>query len=261
MSLLHSAVRAESLTVLSGFRADFYNCLTARADGLFELADPVLRTDGLVRSLVELALAPEHRRGHGSLYAGLNRGRVDVARLRRALAGVPLPRAAGERLVLAVDVSPWLRPGAGTVPDRSFCHTYGRGGAKHQIMPGWPYSVVVARPCWTRSAYPGRSAAPAPDQRPWPRTGPTPRRATEPTYADAASQRPSRRRSTSRPTGRRRARPADGQSPTTTSATNSATPSNATSRRSRPGAVRPPSTTSLPTATRPDSTSADRSCG
>jgi hypothetical protein len=58
--------------------------------------------------------------------------------------GVPLPRAADGRLVLAVDVSPWPRPDAGTVPDRSFCHAYDRGGAKHQMMPGRPYSVVVA---------------------------------------------------------------------------------------------------------------------
>ena len=63
MSLLHDAVRVESLTVLSRFRTDFYDCLTARADALFELADAVLCTDGPVRSLVDLALAPEHRRG------------------------------------------------------------------------------------------------------------------------------------------------------------------------------------------------------
>ncbi|SCF88935.1 DDE superfamily endonuclease [Streptomyces sp. DconLS] len=144
MSLLHDAVRLESLTVLSRFRTDFYDSLTARANALFELADAVLCTDGPVRSLVDLALAPEHRRGQGSLYAGLNRGGLDVARLRLVLAGLPLPRSADGRLVLAVDVSPWLRPDAGTVPDRSFCHTYGRGGAKHQMMPGWPYSVVVA---------------------------------------------------------------------------------------------------------------------
>jgi hypothetical protein len=49
-----------------------------------------------------LALAPEHRRGHGGLYAGLNQGRLDVGRLRRTLAGLPLPRAADNRLVLAV---------------------------------------------------------------------------------------------------------------------------------------------------------------
>ncbi|MFB7577080.1 hypothetical protein [Streptomyces sp. NPDC056165] len=33
-----------------------------------------------------LALAPEHRRGHGALYGGLNHGRIEVARLRRGLA-------------------------------------------------------------------------------------------------------------------------------------------------------------------------------
>ncbi len=144
MSLLHGAVRVESLAVLSRFRTDLRDCLTARADALFELTDAMLCTDGPVRSLVDLALAPEHRRGHGALYAGLNRGGLDVARLRRALAGVPLPQAAGGRLVLAADVSPWLRPDAGTVPDRSFRHTYGRGDVKHQMMPGSPYSVVVA---------------------------------------------------------------------------------------------------------------------
>ncbi|MFJ8096558.1 hypothetical protein [Streptomyces griseofuscus] len=36
-------------------------------------------------TLVDLALAPEHRRGHGALYGGLNQGRIDVTRLRRAL--------------------------------------------------------------------------------------------------------------------------------------------------------------------------------
>lgn len=78
---------------------------------------------------------------------------MDVARLRRALVDVPLPRAADGRLVLAVDASPWLRPGARTIPDRSFCHPCGRGNAKHQMMPGWPYSVVAAletgRTSWT----------------------------------------------------------------------------------------------------------------
>ncbi len=127
--------------------------MTARADAMFDLADAVLCTDGPVRSLVDLALAPEHRRGHGALHGGLNQGRINVARLRRALAGLPLPRAADGRLLPAVDVSPWLRPDANTCADRSFCHTFGRGEGKHQMVPGWPYSVVAAletgRTSWT----------------------------------------------------------------------------------------------------------------
>ncbi|MEU4480167.1 aldo/keto reductase [Micromonospora sp. NPDC023966] len=65
-----------------------------------------------MRSLVELSLVGEHRRGHGSLYAALNRGRIDIERLRTAVAAVPLPRAADGRIVLAVDVTCWLRPEA-----------------------------------------------------------------------------------------------------------------------------------------------------
>jgi hypothetical protein len=123
--------------VLSWFRIDFYDCLTARADALFELADAVLCTDGPVRLLVDLALAPEHRRSHGALYAGLNRGRMDVTWLRRALAEVPLLRAADGRLVLAAHsiVTP-PHPGRARPPSpvrplgppKSLCRRQHRGG-------------------------------------------------------------------------------------------------------------------------------------
>ena len=126
---------------------------TARADALFELADAVLCADGPVRTLAGLSLAPEHRRGHGALYDAVNHGRIDIGRLRRSLAGLPLPRAADGRLVLAADVSNWLRPGAATSPERLFCHVYGRGKGQAQMIPGWPYSVIAAletgRTSWT----------------------------------------------------------------------------------------------------------------
>ena len=67
-SLPDNAAGAGPLAVLSRFRADFHACLTARADELSELADAVLCTDGPVRDLAGLSLAPEHRRGHGALY-------------------------------------------------------------------------------------------------------------------------------------------------------------------------------------------------
>jgi hypothetical protein len=86
MSLLHRDARQEALAGLSRFRGEFYSCLTARSDAVFELADAVLCDDGPVRSLAELSLVGEHRRGHGGLYAALARGRVDASRLRRALA-------------------------------------------------------------------------------------------------------------------------------------------------------------------------------
>ncbi|MET7543023.1 NF041680 family putative transposase [Streptomyces sp. NPDC005507] len=153
MSVPCVGVSQDAIGQLSCFRADFYASLTGRADALFELTDALLCTDGPVKTLVGLALAPEHRRGHGALYGGLNQGRIEVARLRRVLASVPLPRAADGRLVLAVDVSPWLRPDAATSDARSFCHTYGRGENKHLMIPGWPCSWIVAletgRSSWT----------------------------------------------------------------------------------------------------------------
>ena len=96
-------------------------------------------------SPVELTLVAEHRRGHGAMYEALNSGNVDVPRLRQVLAGLPMPQAADGRLVLAVDVSNWLRPDAPTSADRLFCHVYGRSGrSSDQFIPGWPYSFVAA---------------------------------------------------------------------------------------------------------------------
>jgi hypothetical protein len=140
-------------TTLACFRRDFYQCLNRRADALFELTDAVLCADGPVTSLVELSLTAEHRRGHGALYDGLNWGDIDIRRLRRTLTGLPLPRSQDGRIVLAVDVSNWLRPEAVTSPDRLFCHVYGRAKGQAQMIPGWPYSFVAAvesgRTSWT----------------------------------------------------------------------------------------------------------------
>jgi len=137
---------------LAWFRREFYACLTARADALFELTDAVLCADGPVTSLVELTLTAEHRRGHGAMYDALNAGWVEPARLRRTLTSLPLPTVSG-RIVLAVDVSPWLRPDAATSGDRLFCHVYGRAKGNAQLIPGWPYSFVAAletgRSSWT----------------------------------------------------------------------------------------------------------------
>jgi hypothetical protein len=145
--------RQACLGDLVGFRDGFYNCLTARADALFELTDAVLCADGPVTTLVGLSVVAEHRRGHGALYDSLGSGRIEVDRLRRALASLPLPRDSEGRIMLGVDVSSWLRPDAATCPGRSFCHVYGRGKGQAQMIPGWPYSFVAAlepgRTSWT----------------------------------------------------------------------------------------------------------------
>lgn len=147
VSLPHVPVQREPDTQfgdLRRFRGAFYDCLTARADAVFELADAVLCSDGPVNTLVELCLAAQHRRGHGALYDGLNAGRIDIGRLRRSLTDLNLPRDRDGRIVLAVDVSNWLRPDADTSAQRLFCHTYGRGKNQAQMIPGWPFSFVAA---------------------------------------------------------------------------------------------------------------------
>ncbi|WP_415944626.1 transposase [Streptomyces sp. 067-1] len=86
MSLLSDAVRREAFAEASRSRGEFYECLTARRDELFELVDAVLCADGAVKSPVDLTLLREHRRGHGAMYGGLNRGRIDVGKVRAMLA-------------------------------------------------------------------------------------------------------------------------------------------------------------------------------
>lgn len=153
MISVHDAGRTGVGRDLSWFRRVFHQCLSRRADALFELCEAVLCSDGPVRSVAELSLVGEHRRGHGSGYAALARGEIEIQRLRIALSAVTLPRAADGRLVLAIDITSWLRPEAHTSPQRILCHTYGRGKDQHIMIPGWPYSVIVAletgRSSWT----------------------------------------------------------------------------------------------------------------
>jgi DDE superfamily endonuclease len=138
---VHDAGSAGVSGDLTRFRQELYQSLSKRADALFELVDAVLCVDGPVRSLPELSLVGVHRRGH----AGLAHGRLDTERLRRALVAGPLPRAADGRLVLAVDITCWLRPEAHTSPQRILCHTYGRGKDTHIMVPGWPYPAGLTR--------------------------------------------------------------------------------------------------------------------
>jgi hypothetical protein len=139
--------------LLAAFRGELYRCFATYRDALFGLGDAVLCAAGPVRVLAELSLEPEHRRGHGALYDAVNRGRVDIARLRWSLACLPLPAWPDRRIRLAADVSNWLRPDAATSPERLFCHCYARGRGNAQMIPGWPYSFVAAlepgRTSWT----------------------------------------------------------------------------------------------------------------
>jgi hypothetical protein len=135
--------RGAEVVVLNRFRSGLYACMTARADGLFELSDALLSHAGKVDSLPHLSLEPGFRRGHGMVYQALSEGSIDQWRASQLLLDGPVPRMRG-RIVLAVDSTLWLRPEAPTSAELLFCHVYGRTREGDQQIPGWPYSFLVA---------------------------------------------------------------------------------------------------------------------
>jgi hypothetical protein len=134
------AVDSSVLDTFRAFRNSLYNCFYRRADALFELTDALL-TAQAVPSPVHLSLQPSHRRGWGSLYDALSRGRIDVRALRRLLACHPL--AGSETPVYAVDMSVWDRCDAETSPERGFYYHPSRHSAGQPIVAGWAYQFVA----------------------------------------------------------------------------------------------------------------------
>src|SRR5215207_2496177 len=138
---------------LRAFRRSFYECFHRRADALFELADAILSADGAAPSAAHLSLQPSHRRGWGSLYAALDRGRIDDEALRKLLAHHPIASTEGETPVYAVDVSVWDRCDAECSPERGFYYHPSRHSAGQPIVAGWAYQWVAqlgfTRDSWT----------------------------------------------------------------------------------------------------------------
>jgi hypothetical protein len=128
-----------SIAQLAGFRDELYRCFTGRADCLMDLCDAVLCADGPVRSLAELSLAPEFRRGHGALYDALSAGGIDEERVRDALAAA-LPE--GLPLLFAVDLTTWPRPDAECSAERTHCYACCRRDGRRKTVPGWSCSRV-----------------------------------------------------------------------------------------------------------------------
>jgi DDE superfamily endonuclease len=141
---------ARTLADLDTFRRKLMGCLTHRGDALFELADAMACTPGRVYSPAELSLEPEFRRGHGSVYAGLNHGHIDHTALRRLLVEQLAPARPGEPLMVAIDTTPLARPDATFADNRTMVQVRGKGG--DVFLPGWSYSVMVGI-CWGSSSW------------------------------------------------------------------------------------------------------------
>jgi DDE superfamily endonuclease len=143
----------DSSDALLSFRHSLYECLHPRGDALFELTDAILTADGALPSPVHLSLQAPHRRGWGSLYAALFRGRIDDEALRKLLARHPLACAEGEPSVYAVDASVWPRCDAEASPERGYYYHPSRHSAGQPIVAGWAYQFVAqlnfVRESWT----------------------------------------------------------------------------------------------------------------
>jgi DDE superfamily endonuclease len=139
-----------ALARLQGFRAGLHACCWRRGDALFDLVDALLSAQGPVASLPHLSLEPAHRRGWGSLYAALARGRIDAERLRDLLICQPL---AGGQPIYAVDVTTWPRCDAECSPERGLYYHPSRHSAGQPIVAGWAFQWICqlsfARDSWT----------------------------------------------------------------------------------------------------------------
>jgi DDE superfamily endonuclease len=151
---------------LRAFRRSFYECLHRREDALFELTDALLTADSAAPSPVHLSLEAPHRRGWGSLYAALRRGRIDAEALRGVIASHALA-GSGATPVFAVDVSVWDRCDAESSPERGYYYHPSRHSAGQPIVAGWAYQFIAqlnfVRESWTapvdvRRVRPGQDA-------------------------------------------------------------------------------------------------------
>lgn len=115
--------------------------MESERDAQMDLVDALL-TQTAAKSVVSLSLSPFFRRRWPSVYAALDKGRLDEAELSRGYVS-RLP--AQERALWAVDATTWPRPEARTLPERGF-HHLATTTANTPVGIGHRYSSVVAIP-------------------------------------------------------------------------------------------------------------------
>lgn len=130
---------------VAGFRTAVVGCFRKARAALSDLCD-ALATDVNAQSLPELSESPFFRRLWPSIYKGLGRGRIDRSALRQVFADAAPRRVVGERLVLALDVSPLVRQQARTAADRTFVHVPNMPEGAAPVLPGWQFSALVVVP-------------------------------------------------------------------------------------------------------------------
>lgn len=118
------------------FRAGAYGCFGRRADAQFEIMDGLTGAVAAPGSVAELSLQPVVRRGWGSLYQGLEHGRMDQAGLRAVVAAQVVSGRVDGLVLFAVDGSKFPRPCTRVVPDVGL--QYAKDArARTVAVPGW----------------------------------------------------------------------------------------------------------------------------
>jgi hypothetical protein len=132
-----------------------YAHLGQRADAVMDLLD-ALASNTTARSVVELSLSPNFRRGHSSLYDAIASGlraRQGAAagslqeRLRRVVASLlPSPSGPERPWLFSVDSLPMARPHALKLAERSWVHQAQPVSGRQPITIGHEYSLLMALP-------------------------------------------------------------------------------------------------------------------
>ncbi len=124
------------------FRNQVYHCLGNAKDAVFELSDAALLTRN-PESLAELSLSPVFRRQWHSTYEALE----DCNPSRDKMMAIYSQQIElNPRPVLVGDHSPWFRPDAKTLQERTYEHKPSRIGANRPIGVGFGYSTIAYIP-------------------------------------------------------------------------------------------------------------------
>ena len=124
---------------LQSFRQEVYRLLSRARDATFELMDAVMTTKH-ASSIAEFSLSPMFRRQYPSTYEALEDCRPQRNQaMKLFISRIPTQKY----LTLAIDHTPWPRPEAKTLKDRTYEH---QGKTKQGIVIGQGSSTIAWLP-------------------------------------------------------------------------------------------------------------------
>ena len=124
---------------LQTFRQEVHKLLTKAKDATFELMDAVMTTRQ-ASSLAEFSLSPIFRRQYPSTYEAIEDCRPQRNQLMQlCIKQIPVQ----EYIVFGIDHTPWPRPDAKTLKDRTYEH---QGKTQNGVAIGQGYSTIAWLP-------------------------------------------------------------------------------------------------------------------